>query len=117
MQKTSPDVIIDLINEMGLTLLGDKIGLVRDEAAGTYGNSVILVAKDYEGKPMTGSVVWHGTDLDDVRAESMCLGQKVRFQRVGAVEDRLVFDCGTAVNVVIVSSRDVFYSYPDKEEE
>jgi len=117
MRTLSPDMVTELLEEMGLALIGDKVALVRDEAATTYGNSDIYVAEDFKGAPMTGTVVWHGTDIDEDRSAYLWYGQKVRFQRVGAVEDRIVFADGSAANIIIVSSRDVFYSYPDVEEE
>jgi len=115
MRELTPDRVSDLLDEMGLCLIGDKIAILQDKCADTYGSGPIQVAEAYKSHNLTGTVVYYGTEMDEGRMEYIRLGDKVRYNRIAAVTDRLSFPEGESAEIVIVSSRDVYYSYPDEE--
>lgn len=101
----------------GKTLLGNRVAVLVDEVAETFGNSDIIVPETHTAlyKPMAGHIVVMGTGTkvgEDCNSHYMNEGDKVTYNKYNVIGFRLNLEAfDEPVQVDVLHSSDLYWSW------
>lgn len=103
-----------LISTSPFEPLGDRVAVLVDSKAETFGDSVIQRADIYTAPPPTGYIVAVSESVDPDRGDKIPVGTRVLFQNGHLNLDKYSFG-DSDVQLAVMSSKDVYAILEDPE--